>query len=218
MPSPSSSLSSSDSSPRPTTTRAVLSDTRPCKAAKTAKKAEMIRARKAWTETCKQHKPCKWIGKRLLPSDTNKPPLLHFGFGVKASSLDAGESLVRYAKEVGFYEERRGLFELEIIVPYSLKHGVVVAVYSNWDVEDSRLPPKEEKEIFDAIRQAIGDPEQVPLWYHDSLEKEGQWRILPRSRPFKKPTTERSFSNLLADFVIGVTFFFGLLESFCLTL
>ncbi|KAI0029019.1 hypothetical protein K488DRAFT_89141 [Vararia minispora EC-137] len=222
-PSLSSSPPSSDSSPPRLTTRATSNDSKRRKAAKTAKKAEMIRARKVWAEVCMQHKPLKWINKRMLPSDTNKPPLLHFGIGVKIGSLDAGESLVHYAKEIGFYQEiydddgtldcgatgccaasravsylsHKFSFELEIIVPFSVRYGIVVAVYSNWDVEDNRLPPKKEIEIFDAIRQAVGDAEQVPLWYHDSLEKEGQWRFLPRSRPFRKPTLSH---DIWADF------------------
>ncbi|KAI0034818.1 hypothetical protein K488DRAFT_83658 [Vararia minispora EC-137] len=190
---PSSSLSSSNSSSHRSAKRATSSAPKRRKAAKAAKKAERIRARKAWAETCAQHKPFKWIGKRMLPSNTNRPPLLHFGFGVKTSTLDAGESLVRYAKEKGLYEDifdDDGSLDIgaTIIIPYSLKYDIVVAVYSNWDIENDRLPPREEKKIFDAIRQVLGDPEQVPIWYHDALEEKGSWPLLPRSRPFRDPT------------------------------
>ncbi|KAI0029021.1 hypothetical protein K488DRAFT_73296 [Vararia minispora EC-137] len=214
-----SSSSSSSSNPSP---HSPTNDSNRHKAAKKAKKAEIIRARKAWAEICVQHRPRKWINRRMLPSDTNKPPLLHFGIGVKTELLDAEGSLVCYAKENGLYEEifdrngsleRRSTtccatllavrhlshvfgFKLEIVVPYSLKYDIVIAVYNNWDIEDNRLPPRKEKEILNAIRQAVGDLEQVPLWYHDSLEKEGQWSFLPRSRPIRKP---RRPSELSAD-------------------
>ncbi|KAI0037212.1 hypothetical protein K488DRAFT_81435 [Vararia minispora EC-137] len=206
--------SSSDSSLRRLPRRSDKGDPERRSAVKKAKKAEVIRARQMWFETCQRHKPYKWIGRAMLPSDTNKPPLLHYGIGLKVEPMYKGESLVRYAKEKSIYKDLvasdgslntgatvylamdRAVqylcfelsYELEVILPYSTKYDVIIAIYTNWDVGRDLMPPRRAKEVVNAIQQAVGDLEQIPLWYHDRTEHDGDYALLPRSRPFPKPT------------------------------